>query len=102
MNGSIDLLPTSSATNGVIYKNNTRFIHNFAKYALNDNNVFMGLGAGNFSMGTGILADPVFYGTENVGIGASTLAANTTGYSNTAIGHTALSLNTTGYNNMAI
>ncbi|MDQ5968834.1 MAG: hypothetical protein QG561_1096 [Patescibacteria group bacterium] len=90
----MDLAPTSSATNGVIYKNNTRFIHNFAKYAPNDNNVFIGLGAGNFTMGTGILADPVFYGTENVAIGASTLAANTTGYSNTAVGHTSLTANT--------
>lgn len=75
---SMNLSSTRNSTTGVIYKNGTRFLHNFAKYAPNDNNVFIGLNAGNFTMGTGNLADPVFYGTENVGIGANALIANTT------------------------
>ena len=99
---SMNLSSTRNSTTGVIYKNGTRFLHNFAKYAPNDNNVFIGLNAGNFTMGTGNLAHPVFYGTENVGIGANALIANTTWYSNTAIGHTTLWSNTTWYNNMAV
>lgn len=55
----------------------------------------MGLNAGNFTMGTGVLGDPVHYGTENTGIGYMALNATTTGHANTAIGNGALVMNTT-------
>jgi hypothetical protein len=103
--GSLELEATTSATTGVIYKGADRFIHNFrnmtggpAGGANTGNNLFFGIGAGNFTMGgTG----GVHEGSYNVGIGASSLAINTTGFSNVGIGASSLAGNTTGYYNVA-
>ncbi|MBX9809265.1 hypothetical protein K2X92_02670, partial [Candidatus Gracilibacteria bacterium] len=99
---SINIPATTGASTGVIYSNGNRFIHNYTRTQFPSTNLFIGLSAGNFTMGTGAGIDPIFYGTENLGIGSNSLFANTTGYSNTAIGLNTLAANTTGFSNMAL
>ena len=84
--GNLDL-DASTATTGNITKNGVRFLHNFGS-----DNTFLGTSAGNVSM-TGL--------GQNVAIGDSALAVNTTGERNTAIGSRALSQNTSGIGNTA-
>jgi hypothetical protein len=84
--GNLDL-DDSTATTGSMTKNGVRFLHNFGF-----ENTFLGASAGNVSTtGPG----------QNVAIGVSALAANTTGDSSTAIGSRALTQNTSGIGNTA-
>src|SRR5712692_1261468 len=76
----------SSQTAGNVLKNGVPFIHNFGS----DDNVFLGIYAGNLSMSGG----------SNTACGAYALQWNTDGENNTAIGTSALQLNT-GLNNTA-
>ena len=46
-------LDNSISTAGVITRNNKRFLHNFAPSGSEFNNLFLGLEAGNFTMGGG-------------------------------------------------
>jgi hypothetical protein len=79
-------------------------------------NTFLGIAAGNLTMGaTATLADEasintgVGYGAltvntsghHNVALGAYSMITNTTGYGNTAVGTSSLYYNTTGYSNAA-
>ena len=100
-------LPATSGTTpyGIIYKDGTRFIHDF-NYGLNGNgittaggNTFVGLGAGNFTMGS--TATSAGEASYNTGIGYQSLRSNTTGSFNTANGMYSLSSNTTGSFNTA-
>ena len=96
---------TTDANTGVIYKGTESFIHNFShptgSSAVPDGqNTFVGLQAGNFTMGSGATA--VYHGSQNTGIGYQTLKSLTTGYQNTAIGRNALGSITSGYNNTAL
>lgn len=76
------LLPnTTSAALGGIYFGGARAIHNFGT-----TNIFVGAGAGNFTL----------TGSINVGVGNDTLSALTTGTQNTAVGVQSLLVNTTG------
>ena len=85
--GNLDL-DTSTATTGNLTKSGgVRFLHDFGIA-----NVFLGRGAGNFTMS----------GTENTAIGTRSLLNNTTGFSNTASGMNALVSNTEGSFNTAI
>ena len=77
----------STATDGSILKNGSRFIHNFGS-----NNTFMGLNAGNFTL----------TGNQNVGVGVSALSGDTSGYENTAVGYRTLIGNNTGFYNVAV
>ena len=72
---------------GNIYKEGTRFIHNFGT-----DNTFVGKGAGNFIM----------TGDSNSSFGVGALTSNTTGRRNTAVGTFALPFNTTGVRNTAV
>lgn len=96
----------SSAQNGIIWRGNTlaanRFLHTFADpvNASSGRNLFLGLGAGNFTLGTG--GGSTDLASYNTGIGYGALAALTTGHSNVAIGESAASLMTTGLQNIAI
>ncbi|NTV22633.1 MAG: hypothetical protein HGB03_03710 [Candidatus Yonathbacteria bacterium] len=97
---------THASEYGIIYKGSDRFIHNF-NYGLNGGgitteggNTFIGINAGNFSMGS--TATLTAHASYNTGIGQSALTSNTTGFQNSAIGSYALQNNTTGYNNSAI
>jgi len=101
--GDINLENTTSDDTGVIYKNGTRFIHNFS-HPTGDTavpvgqNTFVGLNSGNFTMGS--TATSAAHSSYNVGIGGNSLLGNTTGYQNIAIGNSSLQSNTTGYYNV--
>jgi len=103
--GSLKLELTTSPTTGVIYKAANRFIHDF-RHPTGDTaipsgyNTFVGVNAGNFTMGS--TATQTYHGSYNTGVGRASLAANTTGYQNTALGYCSLFSNTTGYCNTAI
>ncbi len=84
---------------GVITRNNKRFLHNFAPSGSEFNNLFLGLEAGNFTMGGGAIS---YQSSYNVGIGSNSLSALTTGYSNTAVGSKSLFFNTIGSDNAAL
>lgn len=106
LTGNLQLPSTTAASPyGIIYKNGSRFIHDFS-YGNNGSvtpvgyNTFIGINSGNFTMGSGAtLASQASY---NTGLGANSLTALTLGYYNTAIGYNALSLNTSGYYNTGI
>ena len=72
---------------GNIFKDGTRFIHNFGT-----DNTFVGKEAGNFTM----------TGDSNNGFGVRALKSNTIGDNNTALGFTSLLANTTGNDNVAV
>ncbi|MFA5926388.1 MAG: hypothetical protein WC831_05710, partial [Parcubacteria group bacterium] len=102
--GSINLPNTTSSTTGVIYKNGAPFIHNFIHPTGNTAipegmNTFVGLDAGNFTMGS--TATSTAQGSYNTGTGYAVLQANTIGYGNTANGMTSLQSNTEGNYNTA-
>ncbi len=78
---------STSPTVGNVLKAGNRFIHNFGT-----DNTFVGINAGNFTMG----------GAENVGVGRQALSSNTTGFENVAVGGFALPGNTIGENNVAV
>ena len=106
MTGSLKLTKTTNVNQlGIIYKGTSPFIHDF-NYGNNGvvtttgQNIFIGEGAGNFTMGVG--ASYVYHGSNNVGVGSSVLSSNTTGYQNTAIGLNVLLSNTTGRNNSSV
>jgi len=91
-------LPPSTATTGIIYKNNERFIHNYNATGTNGRNLFVGNLAGNFTLGgaTGTNA------SNNVGIGYAALNKVTNGYENVAVGAFALYQNLAGLGNVAV
>jgi hypothetical protein len=93
------VLPYTGAggTSGVITVGGYPFLHDYAGPTTDGANTFLGQGAGNFTMGGIFLQD----GSYNVGLGAESLAANTTGAFNTAVGVLSLYSNTTGISNTA-
>ncbi|MEY2486225.1 MAG: hypothetical protein QOH39_1873 [Verrucomicrobiota bacterium] len=100
---AVNLPATTSATNGVIEMAGTPILS-----AKGTQNLFLGNGAGNFTLtGTQNTATGASSfvnntsGTGNTAAGVSSLAANTTGFNNTATGFQALGSNTTASNNVA-
>ncbi len=91
-------LPATAAGGaaGVLFVQGTRFLHSYGP-GVGAGNTFVGLGAGNFTMGGPGPND----GTAITATGASSLASNTTGYYNTASGVSSLTNNTTGKENTA-
>ena len=79
-------LPATTATTGQITLGGPRMLHAFG-----NNNLFLGQGAGNFTMS----------GSYNTASGFQALYSNTTASFNTASGYQALYYNTTGNNNSA-
>jgi trimeric autotransporter adhesin len=98
LTGSVKLPATTNSTTGIIYKGTTPFLHNYHGSSATDMNTFIGLGSGNFTMGSGVS----YQGTNNTGCGVNTLPSVTTGYENTGIGAYSLSGTTTGYENTAM
>lgn len=84
---------------GIIYKGSFPFIHDF-NYGNNGvvtttgENIFLGINAGNLTMGS--TATNPLYGSQNTGVGFGTLNSNTLGYGNTGLGHGVLFANTEG------
>jgi len=104
--GNLDLDNTTNANQfGLITKATVRFIHDF-NYGNNGTvtttgpNIFIGNLAGNLTMGA--TATQTYHSSYNIGIGKSTLVANTKGYRNVAIGGDTFTSNTIGYGNVAI
>ena len=89
---------------GIIYKGASPFIHDF-NYGDNGtaitsgNNTFIGLNAGNLTMGA--TATTSAQSSANTIVGSGAFFQNTTGYANSALGSSALFKNTTGYENVA-
>ncbi|MFC2130457.1 beta strand repeat-containing protein [Bacteroidota bacterium] len=80
------VLPTTTATTGIIYKGANTFIHSYGT-----NNTFVGENAGNLTM----------TGSQNVAYGINALNSNTNGSFNVADGMYALYSNTSGSSNVA-
>jgi len=102
---TLQLASTTSDSAGIVFKNSTRFLHDFhhptGGTAVPDGlNVFLGNNAGNFTMGS--TATSTSHGSYNVGIGYPALERCTTGYSNMGLGSESLRFNTTGYQNAAV
>lgn len=93
---------TFSDLGGIITKGGVRFFHDF-EYGNNGTvtpdgfNLFLGRGAGNYTMGA--TATATAHSSFNTGIGQSTFANLTTGYRGTALGTSAGQSTTTGNNN---
>lgn len=120
--GSIFLPPTTDYSTGVVFKGPNRFLHDKGV-----NNLFLGLGSGNFTMsgaangnigvGTFTLQELTMgiensafgnvalqnnsEGNYNSAFGSFSMQPNTTGYMNSAFGYSSLRSNTEGYNNSA-
>jgi hypothetical protein len=101
---SFDMPDSKSLEVGTITKPGGAFLHNFG-----DDNVFLGVGAGNFAMtgnantaiGRRALASNTF-GPHNVAVGTYSLYVNTWGAHNTAVGSATLMANTQGDYNTAL
>ncbi len=96
---------THSNEDGIIYKGSTPFIHNFnygdnGTVTTNGHNTFVGLNAGNLTMGS--TAALAYYASYNTGIGDGALNSDTTGFYNTAIGYNSMNANTEGHRNTAV
>jgi len=104
--GNVELEDTISPGNlGVIMKGTGRFIHNFHHHSGNTavpegKNTFIGVNAGNFTMGS--TATETYHASRNAGIGDNVLGVLTTGYYNMAMGRGALQGCTTGYSNVGV
>lgn len=99
------VLPTTapSVATGVIYKGAVRFIHNFynqTDFATTGNNTFVGLAAGNLTLGSG--ASAAFNASYNTVVGAASGGSLTLGYYATIVGANAGGLITTAPKNTAI
>lgn len=88
--GNFDIPLTSSATQGVITVNGTRFIH--SRNGAVTGCTFVGQGSGNFTL----------TGNSNTGLGQNTLPDLTNGQQNTALGNNTLEQLNTGTGNVAI
>jgi len=110
--GAIGMPATTAAGAGVLILGGERFLHNYGP-AADAGNTFVGLQAGNFTMGGSgsegkyntavgmfsLLNNTT--GTQNTASGYWSLLSNTGGGANTASGYQSLLANTTGYINTA-
>lgn len=97
-NGTLSLISLSAGSQrGSIFKGSDRFLHTYYGTGTNGYNTFLGVNAGNFSMG-GTSADE---GSMNTVVGNSSFSSNTTGYQNAAFGFQSMNQNTTGSFNSA-
>lgn len=87
LTGAIELAPTTGDGVGVIYKGEAPWLHDYGTQ-----NVFLGLGAGNFSA----------TGVRNIGLGAGAIQSVTSGESNVGIGYRALITCSSGAHNVAL
>jgi len=105
LTGNMRFVATSGGSPmGIIYKGTSLFIHDFnignnGTVTVNGFNTFVGVNAGNLTMGT--TATIVAHASSNTAVGNGAFKANTTGYENTAVGLNALDANTTGLGNNA-
>ena len=101
----LELGSTTTSSGGIVFKDGVRFLHDFHHptgdtVAPIGHNVFLGMLAGNVTMGS--TATSSSHSSHNVGVGYMALVDCTTGYANTALGSFSLYTNTTGYHNVAV
>jgi len=97
INYKLNLPNTTSPNAGVIYKYNTRYLHNYYPTGALGDNIFLGGYAGNFTMtGTGSQS------SYNTAIGYMSQFSISTGSSNTSVGTSSLERLNTGNNNSAL
>ncbi|MDB5187568.1 MAG: hypothetical protein JWO50_88 [Candidatus Kaiserbacteria bacterium] len=106
-----------ATTSTIVYQGTSTVFSTYADPTASGLNTFVGLNAGNLTLGPA--SGPSYLGSLNtalgayalnaattvccsVAIGGSALNADTTGSNNTALGYAALALNTTGGNNTAV
>lgn len=95
--GTINLIDILAGNQrGSIFKGSNRFLHTYYGTGTTGQNTFLGLNAGNFTMG-----GTSIQGSYNTGVGYGSLTSLTTGRFNSAIGNASLYFNTTGSNNSA-
>lgn len=97
---SVQLPATTGSATGVINSGGSRLLHAYKGGTSFGQNLFVGAGAGNFTMGPGGGGNEL--ASYNIGIGSSALQALTTGYMNTVVGVSALQAVTSGYYNTAM
>lgn len=97
---SLTLTGVTTSANGVVFKGADRFIHNYFDPTSTGVNTFLGVGAGNFTMGPSGGAN--YLGSYNTGLGYISLSSLTTGFDNTAVGENTLKATTTGNQNVAV
>lgn len=103
--GNVELEDTTDADAGVIAKGADRFIHNFHHPTGGGavpvgENIFIGVNAGNFTVGS--TATETYHSSYNVAVGDAALDALSTGYYNMAVGRAALGACETGVANVAV
>jgi trimeric autotransporter adhesin len=110
--GNVDLASISQA--GLPATLAFRYASDTGDVAYNQPSIGLGAGAlagqkraGNVAIGDGVLGQlttsaTAWAGSQNVGVGQTSLFSNTTGYDNVAVGFSALYSNTSGYSNVAI
>ncbi len=104
--GNISIVNTTHDNlNGIVYKGNTAFIHDFnwgdnGTVVTEGRNLFIGENAGNFTMGQN--ATESYQASNNVGIGYLALRSLENGYENVAIGSNAMLETVNGAENVAI
>ncbi len=97
---SFEIPATTSSVLGTIIQGGTAFIHSWAHPTADGDNFFMGLGSGNFTMSPSGGASNL--ASNNLGVGAHSLEALTTGRYNMALGGYAAYRITTGIFNIAL
>ena len=102
---NVGLPYTDDSSTGIIRKDNGAWLHDFSHPTGSTqiplgNNIMLGEGAGNFTMGS--TATSTAEGSNNILIGRDSGTAMTTGYQNTFIGTDAGKANTTGLANVAV
>lgn len=97
LNTNLNLLLTTGAGVGVVEVAGSRFIHTYEDGVSNGDNLFIGVGAGNFTLG-GTGSD----GSLNTAIGSSAMTSLTTGRDNLSIGSLSCAAVTTGIGNFGL
>jgi len=101
LTGSVELPETTwEITEGIIYKNGNRFLHDFKPENTAGYNTFLGINAGNFTMSNPYPLPT--YCSYNTGIGYGSLISLSTGRSNSAVGNASLGDNSSGDHNTAV
>ncbi len=86
---------TIGSRSGSIFKGTERFLHTYHRPGTNGFNTFLGINAGNFTMGA-FSSQSASYNTV---VGNSALFSLTNGYSNSVLGYQSMYFNSTGYSN---
>jgi hypothetical protein len=102
---TIPVTTPSNTASSVIYKGATPFLHDIDPAIVggvnpDGLNTFLGINAGNFTMGS--TATETYHASENTGVGYYALNSLTVGYDNTALGKHSMLATTTGSKSTAV